>query len=180
MKPTTTRDPLVFSFELAAMKMKMVRTIRCRLFPHLRPQIAAQSFHWRNISSHTNINSFNAPTTRTQLLSLQSQIVAGRGLHTESNHEGTESNFKGVVFDEQTGTWQSVIEANGKEIKGGSFMTEEEAAKSYDVLAQIFHGDDADTNFEKKKLASWTPHDDSDNVQSRMPDRIPIRHRCTV
>lgn len=87
------------------------------------------------------------------------------------------SEYKGVMYDEQSGTWQSIIEANGKEIKGGSFMTEEEAAKSYDVLAQIFHGDNAETNFAKNELASWTPHEETSDGRSKTRERIPIRHR---
>ena len=88
------------------------------------------------------------------------------------------SRFEGVVYDEQSKTWQSVLETNGKEIKGGSFLTEEEAAKSYDVLAQIFHGDDAVTNFETNDLASWTPHDE--RQRGKALQRISIRHRSVV
>ena len=86
------------------------------------------------------------------------------------------TDYIGIHFDEKSGTWQSVMEVNGKKIKGGSFNTQEEAAKSYDVLAQIFD-DDAVTNFVQSESANWVPPKDDKEARQIRKQRIEVRHR---
>jgi hypothetical protein len=60
---------------------------------------------------------------------------------------GGRSKFKGVFWDIENQKWAACITKDCKPENIGFFDTQEEAAKAYDVEANIFWGDSADLNF---------------------------------
>jgi hypothetical protein len=60
---------------------------------------------------------------------------------------GSTSRFKGVWLYRQSGKLRTAITVGGQRINGGLFETEEEAARRYDELARIHHGEFARLNF---------------------------------
>lgn len=78
--------------------------------------------------------------------------------HSQNNcnafRPGKQSQFKGVR--PTGGKWRARIKVDRKQQSLGSFATEEEAARAYDVAARENFGEFAYTNFEK----DGTPHRD--------------------
>lgn len=60
---------------------------------------------------------------------------------------GSNSKYIGVDFIKKLGKWRARINVYDKEIHGGVFMTEEEAAKARDVLSKKYFGEFANLNF---------------------------------
>jgi hypothetical protein len=58
------------------------------------------------------------------------------------------SRFKGVNFNIQRRHWRSIIHTDNGPLYLGSFKTQEEAARAYDVAAVKYHGEFACTNAE--------------------------------
>lgn len=56
------------------------------------------------------------------------------------------SRFKGVWFEAKK--WRACLRVNGKRIRAGYFVSEEEAARAYDALALKHHGRFARLNFD--------------------------------
>lgn len=58
------------------------------------------------------------------------------------------SRFKGVAFcqDRKTCPWRATITLNGKQVHGGYFSREEEAARRYDSMAREYFGEFARVN----------------------------------
>jgi hypothetical protein len=48
------------------------------------------------------------------------------------------SSYMGVIQEGDTTLWEAVITVNGKDISGGEYETELEAAKAYDALARMY------------------------------------------
>jgi hypothetical protein len=60
---------------------------------------------------------------------------------------GLTSIYLGVSFNKNAKKFQAMIKIDGKGIYGGSWDDEEDAAKSYDVLARQYFGEFANLNF---------------------------------
>jgi ribosome-associated protein len=71
------------------------------------------------------------------------------------------SKYIGVIQEGVGATlWEAVISLpSNKEISGGEYETEEEAAKAYDALARMYLGESAKTNFPLDPYTSWVPPD---------------------
>jgi hypothetical protein len=82
------------------------------------------------------------------------------------------SDFIGVQFNGSSRKWESTILVDGSAVKGGTFDKEEDAARSYDVLARVFEGEDAVTNF-KLELPTWQVRDYDGDADA--DDLIPVR-----
>jgi ribosome silencing factor RsfS/YbeB/iojap len=69
------------------------------------------------------------------------------------------SKYIGIIQEGVGATlWEAVISLpSNKEISGGEFETEEEAAKAYDALARMYLGETAKTNFPLDPYTSWLP-----------------------
>lgn len=68
--------------------------------------------------------------------------------HSQNNMNKTpfgKSKYMGVYYDRHL--IKMAIKANGKYIRKGGFKTEDAAAKYYDNLAKIYHGEFANLNF---------------------------------
>ncbi|PWU21884.1 MAG: hypothetical protein C5B49_01915 [Bdellovibrio sp.] len=59
----------------------------------------------------------------------------------------TQNKYKGVTWRRDTKRWQAQIGVNQKHFYLGCFGTEEEAARAYDRVAQVFFGEHAHKNF---------------------------------
>lgn len=68
-----------------------------------------------------------------------------------SKAKGKSSQFKGVSFRSDRGTWMACIGFNGRTIKLGTFATEREAAEAYDNAARERFGEFAALNFPEAK-----------------------------
>lgn len=79
---------------------------------------------------------------------------------TVANPTARSSKYRGVIREGEGITmWEAVIHANGRDISGGEYETEEEAAKAYDALARMYQGADAVTNFPVDTYTAWVPPD---------------------
>ena len=67
-----------------------------------------------------------------------------RGRHRKKN---ATSKYRGVSWREDSNKWRAVISKDGKNVSGGSWITELDAAIAYDELAKELFGDNADLNF---------------------------------
>lgn len=61
------------------------------------------------------------------------------------------SGFRGVSISNKTGKWIVVVRVEGKTRYFGQFASAEEAAKEYDRVAIIHHGEFAKLNFSRSK-----------------------------
>lgn len=57
------------------------------------------------------------------------------------------SKYRGVWWFAKCRKWRAALRADGRYVHGGLFFTEEEAARRYDELARIHHGEFARLNF---------------------------------
>lgn len=62
--------------------------------------------------------------------------------------KGTTSRFKGVYWDRLRSKWRAQIKIGGKEFHLGRFLSETEAAQSYNIAAKKYFGEFARTNFQ--------------------------------
>lgn len=63
------------------------------------------------------------------------------------SRENSSSKYLGVSYHKITFKWQASININNKQKYIGLFKTQEEAARAYDDLAKIHHGQFANLNF---------------------------------
>jgi hypothetical protein len=80
----------------------------------------------------------------------------GRGIH---RGKPSSSRFRGVSRSGMK--WSAHISVNGKNIRLGTFRTEEQAARAYDTAARIYHKEFARLNFD----------DIGRELQGRPPER---------
>jgi hypothetical protein len=66
----------------------------------------------------------------------------GRGIH---RGKASSSAFRGV--SRSKGKWGAHVSVNGRNIRLGTFVTEEAAARAYDKAARQYHGEFAGLNF---------------------------------
>ena len=62
-------------------------------------------------------------------------------------HTNSSSRFLGVCWHKRDGVWQAAIKPDGKNIHLGSFRSETDAARAYDVAASRYYGEFARLNF---------------------------------
>lgn len=72
--------------------------------------------------------------------------------HTQNNTNKMKmarntSGYKGVTFCRQTGRWRTFIVVNRRRINIGRYDTPEEAARAYDEVARVHHGEYGRYNF---------------------------------
>lgn len=72
--------------------------------------------------------------------------------HSQNRYNrGAQSNntsgYKGVIWDKKRLKWQANIQASGKRFFRGYFGTAEDAARAYDEMALVLHGEFAKLNF---------------------------------
>lgn len=72
----------------------------------------------------------------------------------------TASKYLGVFREAGCERWEAVLQTDGREIHGGEYDSEADAARAYDALARMYVGSDARTNFPVDPYAAWVPPDD--------------------
>lgn len=79
-------------------------------------------------------------------LRLATRVEQGANRKRASNNK---SGFKGVYFHRgwKNRPWIACVKRNGKEVYYEGFATAEEAARAYDRVARLVHGEFARTNF---------------------------------
>lgn len=71
----------------------------------------------------------------------------------KSGHKNAKSRFKGVSWFQSPKKWGARIRLNSKkQIFIGLFNSEEEAAKGYDLVAPLYHGEFAYINFPQSSV----------------------------
>jgi hypothetical protein len=85
-----------------------------------------------------------------QKQNLRKATHAQNSVNTESK-KNTSSKYKGVTWSKASKKWRSNIEISGSKKHIGLFKNEIEAAKAYDKMAKIYHGEFACLNFKTKK-----------------------------
>lgn len=78
------------------------------------------------------------------------QVVTHRqNLRHQQLKKSNTSGFKGVDFNKSTrGKYKAAIMVDGRKVCLGTFVTAEEAAKTYDIAAQLYFGEFALLNFQ--------------------------------
>ena len=71
------------------------------------------------------------------------------------------STYRGVIRDLSPGgaqLWEAVFtSAEGREVSGGEYESEAEAARAYDALARMYNGEGAVCNFPLDPYTAWVP-----------------------
>lgn len=94
----------------------------------------------QGIIDHKNGNGLDNRKENLRIASHTKNII------NQYHPKGT-SQYKGVYFNKDKNRWVAQIRNNYKRINLGSYITEEEAAKSYDKAAFVYHGEFAKLNF---------------------------------
>jgi hypothetical protein len=74
-------------------------------------------------------------------------VTHSQNLANRSATRSTTNRFKGITQCKRTGKWQAKIMVNYKTIYLGTFKSDEDAAKEYDLAAICHFGDSAKLNF---------------------------------
>jgi hypothetical protein len=92
---------------------------------------------------HRDRNTVNNTQSNLRICSPQANQANGIGRPTARR-----SRFKGVAFykKRKVRPWRTTITVNGRQIHGGYFDSEEEAARCYDGMARRYFGEFARTN----------------------------------
>lgn len=85
------------------------------------------------IVDHIDFNTLNNQRVNLRLCTKQQNAFHSR------KYSGTSSKYKGVTFDSARKLWKAKIGINGKEIYGGRFVTEKEAALKANELMLKHH-----------------------------------------
>lgn len=94
----------------------------------------------KTVADHIDLNGLNNQRTNLRAASIMQNNCNRDG---EKNHS---SKYKGVHWEKQTGKWRASIGINGRELKLGRFINEEDAAIAYNIKAIEWHGEFAYLN----------------------------------
>ena len=85
--------------------------------------------------------------------------------------------YKGVFRDRTTGKFEAILQTPSEvEVSGGEHESAEDAAKSYDALARMYLGRDAETNFPPSSdYGGWVPPEVTERRQ-----RIEAKPGCVL
>ena len=92
------------------------------------------------------------------------------------------SRFRGVIQEGEGATlWEAVVEVNGREVSGGEYETEEEAARAYDALARMYLGSEAPVNFTADAYTAWVPPEgvvNTGQIELRLGEMLNVTEVC--
>ena len=74
-------------------------------------------------------------------------VNAKQNAQNSKPRKNSTSKYKGVCYDKKANKWQAQIKIDGKSTYLGTFTSEEEAAKAYDVASKTAWGEFAYQNF---------------------------------
>jgi hypothetical protein len=96
---------------------------------------------------HKNLNTLDNRKSNLRRAT-RSQNAMNRGPQKKMNNHP----YKGIKFHNRESLkskWQACVKVNGKSFSGGYFFTAIEAARKYDELAKLHHGEFARLNFKE-------------------------------
>lgn len=112
-----------------------------------RTYVTSTSMH-RMITGYRQTDHANGNGLDNRRENLRSVTNQKNRQNTPKQRSKCSSSFKGVSWDPERGKWYCcIIGANGRRIYLGRFRSETEAAKAYDAMARIQHGEFASVNF---------------------------------
>lgn len=111
----------------------------------IQTQEGYRKFH-RLLMEGKEIDHINGDPLDNRLCNLRS-VTHAENMRNVKKRSGTSSKYKGVSWCKLTNTWYCYINVDGKRIKIGRFIDEEEAGRAYDERAKELHGEFAVLNF---------------------------------
>lgn len=132
--------PLVAPYKLFSAERKGIFYVECRS-PGANPR--ERMLLHKLLTGHARTDHRNGNGLDNRRKNLRESTHAQ---NMRNGKKRTDRPFKGV-FQQRTGTWFAQLAFNRKRIYGGTFKTQEEAARRYDELAVQYHGEFARLNF---------------------------------
>lgn len=95
---------------------------------------------------HRNSNGLDNRRSNLRIATRQENVMNSRPTTTRQGKR-----FKGIRLA-ASGRWLAAISVGSTRISGGTFLTQEDAARAYDQLARQYHGDFAWLNFPSESI----------------------------
>ena len=117
-------------------------------------KLTSMSMH-RLVMNATNpeivIDHINGDTLDNRKANLRFATVA-QNAQNRNKVKGCSSKYLGVTYHKRDERWQTQVRHNGKRHYVGLYLTEEEAARAYDIKAKELHKEFARLNFPEEQV----------------------------
>lgn len=110
--------------------------------------------------------------------------MLGVYLHHEAGDgaSAADSDWDSEFEEDAAARYEAVIVVKGMQVSGGKYETAEEAARAFDALTRMYHGAEAETNFDRDDVSSaaaaaaWVPPtaEASHHIEVRLGENLTV------